>query len=74
VPFTEAVIEETQRFWQRRTGEAVAPDDARQAADNVSRLFELLAEWERAGSDTDIAVDGNDGSQEDRAKTRSPGG
>ena len=40
-------LQETQRFWQERTGRALSDVDAREAVQNVSSFFSLLAQWER---------------------------
>ena len=50
---------ETQRFWAGRTGEAISPEDAREAVRNVAGLFDLLARWD-AGTVSDAASEPED--------------
>lgn len=42
------LIERTRNLWQPRLGCDLSGEDARQIAENVTRFFELLAEWSQA--------------------------
>jgi hypothetical protein len=39
-------IETTKQFWQQRTDRRFTEEDARQATENVTRFFAVLARWE----------------------------
>lgn len=41
-------LDETRRYWQEQTGEALSDEDARQAISNLSAFLDLLAKWEGA--------------------------
>ncbi len=38
-------LQQSQRFWQKRTDRPLSDEDARQIVANVTGLFRLLAEW-----------------------------
>ena len=41
-------LEQTRRFWQKRTDRPLSLEDARQIAANVAGLFQVLAQWAEA--------------------------
>ena len=41
------MTETTQRFWEKRTGEPVSEEDARETIRNVVGFFDLLDQWDR---------------------------
>lgn len=45
---TEQFLEQTRRFWQKRTDRPLSLEDARQIAANVAGLFQVLAQWAEA--------------------------
>jgi hypothetical protein len=42
------LIQQTLDFWQPRTPQTLAPEDARQIVENFTGFFRILREWERA--------------------------
>lgn len=40
--------EATRAFWGQREGVLLSPDAAREVNRNVTRFFDLLAEWDQA--------------------------
>ena len=40
--------ETTRAFWGQREGVLLSPDAAREVNRNVTRFFDLLAEWDQA--------------------------
>ena len=42
------LLEETIRFWQRRTPRPLTPEDARQMVENVTGFFTTLQRWSAA--------------------------
>ena len=43
-----AVVEDTVRFWQRRTSERVSAEDAAECIRNVAEFFRLVSRWDAA--------------------------
>lgn len=41
-------LDETRRFWQKRTDRPLSLEDARQIAANVAGVFQVLAQWAEA--------------------------
>lgn len=41
-------LDETRRFWQKRTERPLSLEDARQIAANVVGVFQVLAQWAEA--------------------------
>lgn len=41
-------LDETRRFWQKRTERPLSLEDARQIAANVAGVFQVLAQWAEA--------------------------
>jgi hypothetical protein len=39
-------IDQTLEFWRRRTARQLTNEDARQITVNMTRFFEILAEWD----------------------------
>jgi hypothetical protein len=39
-------IDRTLDFWRKRTGQQLTNEDARQITLNMTRFFEILAEWD----------------------------
>ena len=48
----EQFLEQTRRFWQKRTDRPLSLEDSRQIVENVTGLFEVLAQWAEAESRT----------------------
>ena len=42
------LIDRAREVWQPRLGRNLSRDEAKQIADNLTGLFSVLAEWERA--------------------------
>jgi len=42
------LIDRTRNLWKPRLGHDLSREDARQAAENVTGFFAVLAEWSRA--------------------------
>lgn len=43
----DAVLEQTIRLFESRTGRSMSKEDARQIVENVSGFFRILSEWDR---------------------------
>jgi hypothetical protein len=48
IPSTNHHIDGTLSIWQRRKGQVLSREDARQITENIAGFFELLAMWSRA--------------------------
>ncbi|MFD9994691.1 hypothetical protein ACFWXH_07280 [Mesorhizobium sp. NPDC059054] len=43
----DAVLEQTIRLFESRTGRSMSKEDARQIVENVSGFFRILSDWDR---------------------------
>ncbi len=62
----EELITSTAEFWQSRSPRRFSREDARQAIENVTGFFQVLAKWSATRGEPQAAKDSNEEETEDR--------